>query len=149
MIEFRVLTPDDVPLVLPLVREFEAAIDHPVIRVESRAYLANWTKFLELDLGVIVAAVDGETVAGAISGFVVPYDLNGETIAQENFWYVSPVYRSTGLGRALVTLFERHATARGAKRISLGAIGHLPSVDALLNAMGYAPFETTWFKVVE
>jgi GNAT superfamily N-acetyltransferase len=148
VIEFRNLAAADVESILPLAREFEAAIAHPVIRMAEPAFVENWRRFIELGVGVIVAAFDGATPAGALSGYIVPCDLNGETVAQETWWFVSPAYRKSGVGRELAVRFERYAIARGARRISLGVMGHMPGAEKLLAEMGYASFETAYFKVV-
>lgn len=149
MTSFRSLAADEVESILPLAREFEAAIAHPVIRMVEPVFVANWSRFIELGVGVIVAAFDGETPAGALSGYVVPCDLNGDTVAQETWWFVSPAYRKGGVGRSLAELFEEHAIARGAQRISLGVMGHMPGAEKMLAEMGYAPFETAYFKVIK
>lgn len=149
MVEFSLLGRDDVPRLLPLAHEFEAEIGSPFIWVKDEPFVANWRRFIDAGVGLIVGAFDEERKpVGVLSGFVVPNDLNGEPVAQENWWYVTPRYRKGGLGRSLVTLFERYAVQRGARRLSLGSIGHLPAVDGLLRSMGYEPLETHYFKVV-
>lgn len=146
MIEFKKLEPNEVEKVLPLAREFAAQIDHPVVRLDDQVFARNWRTYVEMDVGVVIAALDGDTPAGALVGYVIPDHRNGELIAEEAWWFVSPPYRKVGVGRALIELFERHARSRGVRRVSLGTIGHLEPVGRLLTNMGYEPFETTHFK---
>lgn len=145
--EITKITADTFETLLPLAREFEAEIGSPVIRIDPPVFVETWSRFIAAGVGLVVAAVDPEPV-GVLCGFVVPDDLNGEPVAQEKWWYVTPTYRGSGVGAKLATTFERLALARGAKRISLGSIGHLPAVDAVLRHLGYSPFETHYFKVI-
>ena len=113
------------------------------------AFVANWRRFIELGVGVIVAAFDGATPVGALSGYIVPCDLNDDLVAQETWWFVSPAARGHKLGLRLAVQFECIARLRGAKRISLGVMRHMPGAERLLDSMGYKPFETAYFKVIE
>lgn len=146
MIEFRILTPETLESALPLAREFADAIDSPVVRLVEPEFLKNWQTYVGLGVGIALAAFDGEAPAGALFGYLAPDHLNGALVAEEAWWFVSPAYRGAGVGRALVELYERVARERGARRISLGALGHLAPVDKLLTDLGYRPFETHYFK---
>lgn len=143
------LAADELECILPMARAFEKEISHPVIRLSEPEFLANWSRFIELGVGAVFAAIDGGEVVGVLSGSVVPCDLNGDTVAQETWWYVARSHRRSGVGRRLAEAFERYALERGAKRIGLGVIGHLPGADSLLRSMGYEPFETAYYKVIE
>lgn len=145
--EYREITADTFGSLLPIARQFETEIGSPVIRIDPDVFVATWRRFLDVGVGLVVAALDPAPV-GVLCGFVVPDDLNGEPVAQEKWWYVAPSHRRGGVGAHLAATFERLAIARGVKRISLGSIGHLPAVDSLLRHMGYSPFETHYFKVI-
>ena len=149
MIEFRfrILTPETLPAVLPMVRAFEAEVDSPIITVDERAFLAAWTNFLRLEVGFVIVAYDGDEQVGTISGYVVPDDRSGRTVAQEAWWYVYPEYRGRGLGGLLVTAYEHYARSRGATRCSLGAINKLGAGPALAK-LGYEPFEVVHYKTL-
>jgi len=146
MIEYRLLDPPDVPGVLPLVLEFEAAIANPVIQIDPAAFVQNWTRFLEIDVGFVILASDDGRPVGGLSAYLVPNDLNGSAVAQETWWFVKPEYRGRGVGDALLELFERYARSRGALRVSMGVILHLTPVADLLTTRGYTPFETIFYK---
>lgn len=144
----RQLTVDEVPIVLPLGHEFEALIGDPIVHLVDEKFVFNWRQYISIGVGVILVGFDGDKPVGALSGYCVPADRSGELVAQETWWYVSPAARGTGLGRQLAEAFERYARVRGATWVSLGAIGHLPAVDGLLEKLGYRPFERTWFKIL-
>ncbi|MGH8897527.1 MAG: GNAT family N-acetyltransferase [Egibacteraceae bacterium] len=146
MLDFSLVSPEELPGLVPLAREFEAAIGNPIIQMKEEAFLSAWRKFIELNVGFLIVAKDAGVPVGAISAYIVPNDLNGSMLAQESWWFVKPEYRGRGVGRALIELFERYARSRGATRVSLGALLHLKPVSELLTTMGYAPFETIHYK---
>ena len=81
-----------------------------------------WTKFLELDAGVIFAAIepgideDGEIV-GAIGGLIHPEIYGERIIAEEFFWFIREAHRGGGV--ALYRRFEQWARERGAVEIQM------------------------------
>jgi len=149
MIEYRLLETADLPRLVPLAREFTTAIDNPIITLEDATFVTNWTKFLELKVGFIIAAYDGPTPVGALSAYIVPNDLNGSQVAQETWWFVKPEYRGSGIGENLIELFERYARSQGARRVSMGVLLHLKPVADLLTKRGYVPFEKVFYRWLE
>jgi len=145
--EFALLPAARVPELLPLAHEFEAAIGSPFIVVDDAVFVDTWRRFIDAGVGFVLVALDPAPV-GVLAGYVVPDDLSGRVVAQERWWYVTPAYRRGGVGRALAELFERHAREKGAYRVSLGNIGHLPAVDGLMRDLGYSPLETHWFRLL-
>lgn len=149
-LELSVLTPDQVASVLPLAHEFEAAIGSPIVQVRDDAFVANWRRYIELNVGIILLARDQDTgrPIGVLSGYVVPSDRSGQMVAQETWFYVTPEARGQGVGRVLATVFEAAARDRGAVWVSLGHLHHLQGSEKLFEKLGYKPFESTWFKVL-
>lgn len=143
--KLAMLPADRVPELLPLAHEFEAAIGSPFIVVKDEVFVDSWRRFIDLGVGFAIVALDPQPV-GVLAGYVVPDDLSGRIVAQERWFYVTPAYRKAGVGRALALLFEGYARSKGAYRVSLGNIGHLPSIAKLYESLGYAPLETHHFK---
>jgi GNAT superfamily N-acetyltransferase len=76
-----------------------------------------WTKFLELEAGVIFAADSDGEITGAIGGLVHPEIYGERIIAEEFFWFIREGFRGEGV--RLYRRFEQWARERGAVEIQM------------------------------
>jgi GNAT superfamily N-acetyltransferase len=67
-----------------------------------------------------LAAVTGETVIGALAGYVTEYVFCSELVASDQIVYVVPRSRGTLAAVRLIEAFRRWASDRGAREIVLG-----------------------------
>lgn len=67
-----------------------------------------------------LAAVAGETVIGAVAGYVTEYAFCSELVASDQIVYVAPRSRGTLAAVRLIEGFRRWARDRGARELVLG-----------------------------
>lgn len=67
-----------------------------------------------------LAAVTGETVIGALAGYVTEYVFCSELVASDQIVYVVPRSRGSLAAVRLIEAFRRWASDRGAREIVLG-----------------------------
>lgn len=67
-----------------------------------------------------LAAVAGETVIGAVAGYVTEYLFCSELVASDQIVYVAPRSRGTPAAVRLIEAFRRWARDRGARELVLG-----------------------------
>ena len=67
-----------------------------------------------------LAAVRGDTVIGALAGYVTEYAFCSELVASDQILYVVPRSRGTLAAVRLIEAFRRWARDRGAREIVLG-----------------------------
>lgn len=66
-----------------------------------------------------LAAVSGETVIGAVAGYVTEYLFCSELVASDQIVYVAPRSRGTLAAVRLIEAFRRWASERGARELVL------------------------------
>ena len=108
----KILTPGEVPLLLPLAHAFYAEAKLPG-KVIDEVFVASWQKLLKADAGVVFADVADGKAAGALGAIVYNDLCDGAKRAVEAFWYVMPSYR--GLGSKLHDEFEMWSLTNGVK----------------------------------
>lgn len=112
------------------------------------AFLFNWTKLIEANIGVMWKVVlDNKSVA-FLGGILMPDINNGDLVATELFWYVHPQHRKGFWGIRLFLTFENWAKSMGAKRITMA---HLINKEAetlkkFYQRRGYSPLEIHYVK---
>lgn len=67
-----------------------------------------------------LAAVTGETVIGAVAGYVTEYAFCSELVATDQIVYVAPRSRGTLAAVRLIDTFRRWARSLGAREVVLG-----------------------------
>lgn len=110
----------------------------------------QWTKFIDMGIGKIIAFYDGQKFVGMIGGLCVPCTMTAEKEAIEAFWYVQKDHRGTTTGIRLLQAFEKWAKQAGAKRIKMMHLSDL-NADMMRNIylrMGYAPLEQAYWKAL-
>lgn len=109
----RLITPAEVPLLLPQAREFfrEGQIQG---NLNEPHFIQALTQQMQVDRMFVLA--EGSPFRGAIAGAMFEDLATGELCCMEYFWYVDRHERGT-LGVRLLAAFEEHALCRGARRI--------------------------------
>lgn len=143
----RDMTRDEVPVMLEGARQFFAEGKlHGEFNPES--FITGWRQFLDVNIGILIGAFEGEKFCGAIGGSVFPDFPTGDLVASEFFWYCLPETRGAGL--RLFKAFERKAKERNAKRIIMVHLANLNSgeMGRLFERFGYALCEHVYIKKI-
>jgi GNAT superfamily N-acetyltransferase len=140
----RVATASDLPAMLGTARKFFVEGKLPMSLVDD-VWVANWTAFINMGIGVVLMSEDAGVFHGAIGGLLVNDVNDGSKYLSEMFWYVDPEHRGTGM--RLLHQFERAAKDHGATRITMV---HLHAINERLGdiytRLGYHKLETTYTK---
>lgn len=144
MSELHLITAAEVPLLLPLIRQFFAEGNIPGKLNEPYA-VATLTKHVEAGTGFVIAA--GCPVRGAISGVMYPDMATAELCAVEFFWFVSPEERGS-LGIRLLDAFEKEAFGRGAVRVMMSHLStpKTERFESMYTRRGYMKREQIFIK---
>ena len=114
MIRVRRAAPDDVDGVFALASDLATSFD-----VERQPFSASFRQMLTDDHGLLLVAADHEEIVGYCLGFEhTTFFANGRVAWVEEMMVV-PSRRKDGVGRALMTEFEKWSAARGAKLVAL------------------------------
>lgn len=151
MSELRLLTAPELPLLLPLARQFHTSLLHgnlnhaPLNEAHFQKVLAH---HLNLGTGFIVVA--GASVRGMICGIMFEDMSTAELCCMEFFWFVDKNERGS-LGIRLLDALEAEARERGAVRIMMA---HLASegndrFGKLYERKGFALKEQIFVKSLE
>lgn len=119
-------------------------------QLDFEHWKAQWTKFIDMGIGKIIAYYDGEKFVGMIGGLCVQCTMTADMEAIEAFWYVQKDKRGTPIGIKLLKSFEKWASQRGAKRVKMM---HLSDLNAemmrdIYLRMGYTPLEQAYSKTL-
>lgn len=141
----KMLTVDQIPAASEFGPAFFAEGGFPG-RFIPEVFCSKWKALVDGGIGFIVGLFSGDKMTG-VFGAVVVEDLNdGELVANECFWFVSP--ESRGRGFELLLAYEEEARRRGAKRCSMI---HLLSLQPeklaeIYKKRGYRAIETSYLK---
>ena len=118
---------------------------------KSDVFIKTWTNLITLRMGLILVACNGSNEpVGALGAIITPDVNDGEIVAQEAFWFMSPEARGSFAGARLLDAFEKIAQDKGAKRLIMV---HLLSLNAdklgkFYERMGYRATEVNFVKIV-
>jgi len=133
----RAATPDDIPVLLAMGREFHAA-SGMAFGFNDAAVAGFLTRMVEAE-GAVVLMTDKGAIGGALNA---AYCDPSWVYAVELFWW------ARGDGLALLRAFERWAQQAGASEIRMTSLAALPRADRLLRCVGYVPAEVSYSKAV-
>ncbi len=128
-IDIRPATPDDVPLVMRLIREL-AEYERAADRVLGSEELLSDALFGNDPLAeAVIARRDGQP-----AGFALFYRTFSTWLCRPGMWledlYVSPAHRRGGVGQALLTHLAQIAVRRGYGRMEWEALDwNTPAID--------------------
>jgi len=112
--DIRLLTADEVPLLLPMIRAFfaEGNIDGTL----NEAYATKLLRgHVAAETGFVLVA--GLPIRAGICGIMYPDMATADPCCMEFFWYVSLPERGSSIGLRLLDAWEHEAKRRGAKRL--------------------------------
>lgn len=132
----------------PAERFFEESKVDGILNFDH--FCASWGKLIELDMAKVLVYLRDDKALGIIGGTITKCLMTGDIIAQEAFWWVDPIIRSSPVGIRLFRNWENMVSMIGAKRIY---VGNLHSVDpekmaAIYQALGYKALETHYVRPV-
>lgn len=107
----------------------------------------TWMNLIDRGIGVIFGSFgDDGVIHGALGAVKCPDPFNGDLICVENFWYVIPEYRGSGI--RLLKQFEAWAKEQGAKRVAMIHLLQLSpkELEHLYIRLGYQPIEVNYIK---
>lgn len=141
----RSATRDDIPGVLKLVAKFKKErLESLPLSLNLRDVAVTLVKLVDSGEGVVMVALEGDEVVGAIVGIAFPSFLNSEAkILGELMWYVDSGHRDSGVGKKLLKAFEDEARVLEVDVVEMG------SFEPGLEAVGYTPIERHYLKGVK
>lgn len=144
-IEIRPITRDEAVLCLPQARAFFSEGAIPGTLNEDH-FVSQIQQFLDMDIGLFIAAIEDGQVRGAIGGVAYPDFATGDVTAVELFWFVGPEYRMVGV--KLLVAFEDMAKAKGCKRIHMVHLVNYAGakLDRFFERRGYKLTEMAFTK---
>ncbi|HJZ60276.1 MAG TPA: GNAT family N-acetyltransferase [Gemmataceae bacterium] len=129
-------TPDEIPAVRDLFREYAAALGISLCFQHFDEELAGLPGAYAPPTGRLLVAADGPALAGCIA--LRPL---GEGACEMKRLYVRPAYRKTGLGRRLVDRILAEAEAAGYHEIRLDTLPVMADAIRLYRALGFTDTE--------
>lgn len=100
-----------------------------------------------LAIGVIVVAeTHGGDLVGLLGLAVVTHPFSAAHFAEEQAWWVEPIYRRGTLGPRLVNYALEWARLRGLQFVKMGAPANAPEVAAFYERSGFRAIETAYVK---
>lgn len=145
----RLATPDDVPALVDMGREFHGAAGWADITAfvdaDCATTLAN---MIYNDSAIVLVAVEGEQVIGMAGGVTTPIYFNyGHRSGQELFFWMRPDAR-TGEGARLLAALENEARALGCESWVMLSLENIrpQATGALYKRRGYRLAEHNWIK---
>ena len=133
---------------LELIEGFSTEAGQPY---NKHYYKGFWESLEEDGVGQFFGSFDADDkLIGVLAAMLVDDCFNGDTIANEHFWYVDPEHRRGSHGIKLFKKFIAWSEEVGAKRISMV---HLASLNAeklgkLYERMDFVPLEIHYIKKV-
>lgn len=112
-------------------------------------FVKKWSSLMDLNMGVVLGLFRDDVLIGAF-GFIIAEDLNdGDLVANECFWFVTPEAR--GRGFELLIAYEEEAKKMGAVRCSMIHLQKLQpeKLSQIYEKRGYQQVETSYFKILQ
>jgi GNAT superfamily N-acetyltransferase len=145
--DIRLLSADEVPLLVPLIRLFFAEGGIAGKLNESHS-IANLRQHINAGTGFVLVA--GIPIRAGISGITYLDIGTAELCCMEFFWYVSAPERGSSIGLRLLNAWEQEAVKRGAKRLLMAHIENEKTMQfaKLYERHGYVKREQIYMKEV-
>jgi GNAT superfamily N-acetyltransferase len=134
----------------PLIPKFLEEFGHPE-PFNACSFNHFWAVLYGADMGRILVVEIDNKIVGALGYSMHTDPYTGVKVVSEQFWYVDPEYRSSGIGINLIGTFERRAQELGADWIFLCNLAGLrgEKMDQLYTRKGYKQMERVYWKKVE
>ena len=143
----RLLLAEEVPLILPLIRQFYLEGNLPGELNESH-FVTNLQRQIQSGSSFILAS--GFPIMGTIAGIVHEDMSTKELSCMEIFWYVDKNERGTR-GLRLLQAWEEEAKRRGAKKLLMAhlAAHKMEKFEKMYEHRGYKLLEQIYMKQVD
>lgn len=110
--------------------------------------ISTWNNLLLANSGALWKYLIDDYTAGIIGGIVTPDVHDGQKVAVELLWYVSPLARSTNAGLLLWSELETWAIGMGAKRIYAAANASNTRLQKFYEKLGLRTMEVSYMKEI-
>lgn len=149
MIYVRPLLSTELDLLKPIGDTFTAEASHPG-GFNSEHFSNTWSWGMQNGIMSVFIAEKDCRVIGALGAAFLPDAFSGQSIAVENFWFVFPEFRDTGIGLRLLERFEEEAKARNCRRVAMVHLANLypESLRKLYVSRGFKLGEETFWKEI-
>jgi GNAT superfamily N-acetyltransferase len=139
-IEIRVVTEDDVPLILSLITELAEyeRLSHEVVATEE---MLRDSLFEERRVAEVVLGYKGDDPAGFALFFHNFSTFLGKPGIYLEDLYVKPEFRGAGVGRALLVYLAKLARERGCGRLEWWVLDWNEPAIRFYKALGAVPME--------
>ena len=135
----RMATPEDIEAVFSLASELATSFE-----VEKRLFRASFHRILSDDHALLLVATEGAEVVGYCLGFEHDTFFANGRVAWVEELMVNSSRRKKGVGRLLMTAFEKWSAGRGAKLVALAT----RRAAEFYRAMGYEESATYFRKLI-
>lgn len=147
--QVRKATLADVPAIVRMSECFYATTSYCQWADFNAQTVADLAANLAENHVMLVAEHDGEVV-GMVGLYIAPFMFNADKrAAYEVVWWVDPIARDTGAGRALLGAIEPACRAAGCDAIQMVHLANSPPQAAMLyERAGYGHTESSYTKVL-
>lgn len=135
MVDFRLLTDSDIPLILPMMQEFYAIDGYPIDLDKSGLLFSEFVADPDLGRAWLIYS-QNEIVGYAILTFVFSFEYGGK-IAFIDELYVSEKARGRGIGKTSVMFLQAEAAKLSLKLLYLEVEQHNSNAQKLYIAAGF------------
>lgn len=144
MITIREAAIHEIPAIVDFMRQFETESKH--IRIEPVYATRMYTNMVKSGVAHMFIMDDDGVMIGGIGCIVSPDLMNGDLMAIETYWFVSPDHRGHGI--RLVSYLEQWAREHGCKSIAMIHLtdSHPKRLELLYQRRGYIAIETHYVK---
>jgi RimJ/RimL family protein N-acetyltransferase len=141
----REATEADLPSLLEMFEAFRQTPTYARYVSHAPAVAEAFLRMLIVspDATIFVRQWDGDIV-GMLGVMAYAHPMSGERMASELFWWLDPEYR--GAGGWMLRRAEKWATAHGATRLQMVSPVENVRVQETYDALGYQPFEVSYYK---
>lgn len=133
--------------VYPMIPKFLSEFGHPE-PFNPSAFGQFWATLYGADMGRILIAEHAGEIVGALGYSWHPDCYTGAKVIHEQFLWVYPEHRASGVGRELIAAFEAQAKKLGAGWAFLCNLVGLAGekMDAFYTRNGYQQMERVYWK---
>ena len=146
MSELRLISADEIPLLIPLAREFFAS-GEIAAKLNENHFIETFKA--QIESGNVFVIVAGIPIRGTIAGVIHTDPFGGELTCSELWWFVRKEERGS-IGLRLFNEWEVEAKSRGAVRFLMAHLNgsRNDSLDNLFERKGYSKKEQIFAKEV-
>jgi hypothetical protein len=145
-ITIRLMTLEDIPQSLELMREFsQESLNEYGFEIKPEQALELSKQFVDTS----IVAIKDNKIIGILAGTIGIYPLDGSKVFQEIAWYVSKHHRIYGV--TLLYRLDEFCKQWGVKHIIMAHMSNCKAnkLDEFYTRLGYRELEVQYIKAVE